>query len=167
MGATASIPRDRTRQLEVIDAGYSRTATLSYTVALEKLLDGPVMHGGTQMFRREDGYCRRLDELYRLRRRGGPGDRERLLKTLREATAGFVGTADCPMFHFLPELLELYPDAKVVLVTRDPARWWRSFGAFTQVDAHRSFAVRCLELYLAPLPGARWFPSITRGFDDE
>ncbi|KAK7914037.1 hypothetical protein PG985_011740 [Apiospora marii] len=166
MGATASVPRDRTRQLQVIDAGYSRTATLSYSLALEHLLGGPVMHGGTQMFHREDGYCRQLDDLYRLRR-AGPGEHTKLLKTLRDVTEGFVGTADCPMFHFLPELLELYPDAKVVLVTRDPASWWRSFGAFTQVDAYRVFAVRCLEVYLAPLPGARWFPSITRGFDDD
>ncbi|KAK6829609.1 hypothetical protein PG990_012144 [Apiospora arundinis] len=169
MGATASVPRDRTRQLQVIDAGYSRTATLSYSLALERLLDGPSMHGGTQMFRREDAYCRQLDELYRLRRssNNNNNNHEQLLKTLKEVTAGFVACADCPMFHFLPELLELYPDAKVVLVTRDPASWWRSFGAFTQADDYRGFAVRCLELYLSPLPGARWFPSITRGFDDD
>ncbi|KAK7961799.1 NAD dependent epimerase/dehydratase [Apiospora aurea] len=173
MGATASVPRDRTRQLQVIDAGYARTATLSYSLALARLLDGPVMHGGTQLFRRKDSYCRQLDALYRLRRGDSTttanprGAHERLLKTLRDVTEGFVACADCPLLHFLPELLELYPDAKVVLVTRDPASWWRSFGAFTQVDAVRGLAVRCLEVYLAPLPGARWFPSITRGFDDD
>lgn len=166
MGATASVPRDRTRPLQVIDAGYARTATLSYALALERLLGGPVMHGGTQLFGREDGYCRRLDDLYRLRRAGEAGHAQ-LLRTLRDVTEGFVGTADCPLLHFLPELLELYPEARVVLVTRDPAGWWRSFGAFTRVDAYRALAVRCLEVFLAPLPGARWFPSITRGFDDE
>ncbi|KAK8016900.1 hypothetical protein PG993_015089 [Apiospora rasikravindrae] len=71
MGATASVPRDRTRQLQVIDAGYARTATLSYSLALSRLLDGPVMHGGTQLFHREDSYCRQLDALYRLRRAPG------------------------------------------------------------------------------------------------
>jgi hypothetical protein len=31
-----------------------------------------------------------------------------------------------PHVMVVPELLELYPDAKVVLVTRDPERWWPS-----------------------------------------
>ncbi len=55
MGASPSIPRDRTRQLEVIGAGYGRTGTSTISMALEKLLDGPVMHGGTQILAREDG----------------------------------------------------------------------------------------------------------------
>jgi chloramphenicol 3-O-phosphotransferase len=38
----------------VIGAGYSRTGTLSMALALEKLLDGPVMHGGSQLLGRED-----------------------------------------------------------------------------------------------------------------
>lgn len=55
MGASPSIPRDRSRQLEVIGAGYGRTGTSAISMALEKLLDGPVMHGGTQILAREDG----------------------------------------------------------------------------------------------------------------
>ena len=55
MGAAPSIPRDRSRQLEVIGAGYGRTGTSAISMALEKLLDGPVMHGGSQILAREDG----------------------------------------------------------------------------------------------------------------
>jgi hypothetical protein len=55
MGGTASVPQDRSRTLKVIGAGYSRTGTLSMAMALEKLLDGPVMHGGSQLLGREDG----------------------------------------------------------------------------------------------------------------
>ena len=55
MGAVPSIPRDRSRQLEVIGAGYGRTGTSAISMALEKLLDGPVMHGGSQILAREDG----------------------------------------------------------------------------------------------------------------
>jgi hypothetical protein len=55
MGGVASIPQDRTRSLQAIGAGYSRTGTLSIALAFEKLLDGPVMHGGSQLLGREDG----------------------------------------------------------------------------------------------------------------
>lgn len=55
MGANPSIPQDPSKTLKVIGAGYSRTGTLSMTFALEKLLDGPVMHGGSQFLGREDG----------------------------------------------------------------------------------------------------------------
>lgn len=55
MGQVASIPTDKRRRLEVIDAGLPRTGTLSYAYALEKLLDGPVHHTATQLFNREDG----------------------------------------------------------------------------------------------------------------
>lgn len=49
------MPSDPSRSLKVIGAGYSRTGTLSMALALEKLLDGPVMHGGSQLLGREDG----------------------------------------------------------------------------------------------------------------
>lgn len=55
MGGKVSKPTDPTRELQVIGAGYSRTGTLSMAMALEKLLDGPVMHGGSQFVGREDG----------------------------------------------------------------------------------------------------------------
>jgi hypothetical protein len=54
MGQVASIPTDKRRRLKVIDAGFSRTGTLSYTYALELLLEGPVHHTATQLFNRED-----------------------------------------------------------------------------------------------------------------
>lgn len=55
MGGVPSIPRDKSQSLRVIGAGYSRTGTVTMQLALEKLLDGPVMHGGTHIFSREDG----------------------------------------------------------------------------------------------------------------
>jgi hypothetical protein len=55
MGAAASVPSDRGRSLKIIGAGYSRTGTLSLALALEVLLGGPVMHGGSQLLGREDG----------------------------------------------------------------------------------------------------------------
>jgi hypothetical protein len=55
------------------------------------------------------------------------GDKQRSLKLLREVFNGFVGGTDNPVIVVIPELLELYPDAKVVLVTRETERWWQSF----------------------------------------
>ena len=55
MGGVPSIPTDPTRTLQVINASYSRTGTVSMQLALEKLLNGPVCHGGTQLLGREDG----------------------------------------------------------------------------------------------------------------
>lgn len=55
MGGAPSKPGDSSRGLEVIGAGYSRTGTVSTQLALEKVLNGPVLHGGTHMITREDG----------------------------------------------------------------------------------------------------------------
>lgn len=55
MGGVASIPTDPSRTVQVISAGYSRTGTVSMSMALDKLLDGPILHGGTQIFVRDDG----------------------------------------------------------------------------------------------------------------
>lgn len=77
------------------------------------------------------------------------------MKLLKELTTGFVGVTDTPNFDFIPELVELYPDAKVVLVTRDPERWWTSIGG----NLKYAFPW-CLPILTAPMPGLRWFPSI-------
>lgn len=55
MGGVPSVPQDRSRRIQVIAAGYSRTGTTSISIALARLLDGPVFHGGNQIFQREDG----------------------------------------------------------------------------------------------------------------
>jgi hypothetical protein len=49
MGGVPSKP-DPAARMQVLGLGYGRTGTLSLTIALEKLLDGPVAHGGCQAF---------------------------------------------------------------------------------------------------------------------
>ncbi|KAK6839456.1 hypothetical protein PG995_007272 [Apiospora arundinis] len=156
MGGTPSKPGDPSRGLEVIGAGFSRTGTVSMQLALEKILNGPVIHGGTHMISREDAYQRKWIEAYEARRRG---DKERTLKLLREITAGYVGITDLPGINFIPELQELYPDAKVVLVTRDPEKWWKSVGAIT-----KSTSLWYLPYITAPMPGWRWIPAMIGEF---
>lgn len=106
MGGVASIPTDPSREVQVISAGYSRTGTVSMSMALDKLLDGPILHGGTQILVRDDEYCNLWIKAYKAR---NAGDRETTLKLVRRATAGFVGTADLPPADFIPEMMELYP----------------------------------------------------------
>src|SRR5436190_21833694 len=49
------IPKDLSRSIQVIGAGYSRTGTVSLSLALEKLLRGPVCHSGSACILREEG----------------------------------------------------------------------------------------------------------------
>lgn len=86
-------------------------------------------------------------------------DKPALLALLREATAGFVAVTDAPANCFVPELLELYPDARVVTVTRDRARWWASWGAVKDA-AGAGF----LNVVLAVVPGRRWYPWLVTQF---
>jgi hypothetical protein len=55
MGNTPSIPTDPTKTTLVIGAGFSRTGTVSLSLALERLLGSPVCHSGTAILGREEG----------------------------------------------------------------------------------------------------------------
>ncbi|KAH8171170.1 hypothetical protein LIA77_09951 [Sarocladium implicatum] len=121
MGLAASRPTDPAVTPKVIVAGFSNTGTLSLAEALQKLLDGTVLHTGSALYGREDEYARQWVRILKARK-----DREKLLKLLREATVGYVAVADSPAALFVPELLELYPDAKVVLTDTDSSQWWES-----------------------------------------
>ncbi|KAM0264264.1 hypothetical protein ACHAQJ_000753 [Trichoderma viride] len=160
MGGVPSIPTDQTRTLQVIGAGYSRTGTLSMTLALERLLDGPVMHGGTHMFGREDAYVRLWCEIYANRQ-----NKPLLMKVLRKATAGFVAVTDNPAVSFLAELVELYPDAKVVLVTRDPDHWFSSYRKLMKL-ANLDGSQWPLKVLLWPCPTWRWAPVWIQGLGE-
>ncbi|KAI0202710.1 hypothetical protein F4808DRAFT_421080 [Astrocystis sublimbata] len=150
MGGVASIPTDSSRKMKVISAGYSRTGTVSMSFALEKLLNGPVLHGGTQILLRDDDYCSTWIKAYEARE---AGDKELTLKLVQKATAGFVGAADLPTSDFMPEMMELYPDAKVVLVGRDPEKWWNSVAALVSRTTPW-----WLSVVVAPIPGWRYIP---------
>ncbi|KAJ4408409.1 hypothetical protein N0V82_009708 [Gnomoniopsis sp. IMI 355080] len=151
MGGAPSKP-DASRTVEVIGAGYSKTGTLSMQLALETLLQGPVMHGGTHLLKREDAFNKAFYAAYQARE---AGDHQTTLKLLRQLTAGFAGLVDAPIYDFLPELCELYPEAKVVLVTRDPAKWWASMGG------NFEYALPWyVPILTAPVPGLRYMPGI-------
>lgn len=86
-------------------------------------------------------------------------DKARLLPLLRTATEGFVAVTDAPANCFVPELLELYPGAEVVCVERDRAGWWASWASVTET-AGAGF----LRVFLAVVPGKRWYPVLVGQF---
>lgn len=85
-------------------------------------------------------------------------DRQRTLKLVKEATKGFSGLVDIPCVFFISELVELYPDVKFVLNTRDTKKWWESFGNLLgHVPGY-------FTVLTAVAPGIRWIPKILRAF---
>lgn len=92
-------------------------------------------------------YPRQWVEVYRARH-----DRPKLLKALREVTRGFVGITDMPGVHFIEELCEIYPEARVVCVRRDPKRWLRSAQHMSD-----KMTAWYMPVLMWPMPAARWF----------
>jgi Sulfotransferase domain len=99
--------------LEVIGAGFGRTGTMSLKVALEELGFGPCYHM-SEVFAHPEHV-----ELWRAAVQGKPLDWERIF-------GGYRSTVDWPGCTFYRELMENYPDAKVILTVRDPQRWYES-----------------------------------------
>jgi hypothetical protein len=100
--------------VEVIGAGLGRTGTLSLKLALERLLGGPCHHM-VEFFKRPQqvrAWAQALD--------GRAVDWDALL-------ADYRAVVDWTAAAFLPELLDAYPDAIVVLSVRDVDEWWRSY----------------------------------------
>lgn len=89
-------------------------------------------------------------------------DRPKLLKLLQQATAGFVAITDAPGNCFVEELLELYPEAEVICVTRDREKWWASWEAVSK-QAGAGF----LNMFLMPVPGKRWYPKLVSQFSKQ
>lgn len=85
-----------------------------------------------------------------------------MMKLLSTITTGFVGITDSPGSSFVPELQELYPDAKVVLVTRDPQRWVESMGPILN-----AWALWWMSWLVWPCPTWRWFPSLLKEILDK
>jgi hypothetical protein len=103
----------RAMTLRVIGAGLGRTGTTSLKLALEELLAAPCYH------------------MVEVRER--PGDPHVWAEAYQGRTpewdtffAGYDATVDWPAAPFWPELSAVFPDAIILLSTRDAASWWKS-----------------------------------------
>ncbi len=99
--------------LEVIGAGFGRTGTMSLKVALEELGFGPCYHM-TEVFAHPEHVGS-----WEAAARGEPVDWDHLFH-------GYRASVDWPGAAFYKDLMERYPDAKVILTVRDPDRWYES-----------------------------------------
>jgi len=99
--------------LQVIGAGCGRCGTTSLARALEMLGCGPCYHMQVAMLRYPD-------MKFRVRAAAGePVDFRRFFRKYRAAV-------DWPSCEFYQQLMAAYPDAKVLLNTRDPESWYES-----------------------------------------
>ncbi len=102
--------------VELIGTGFGRTGTLSTKHALERLGFGPCHHMLEAMA--HPGQFRHLEAHVR----GEPVD-------WGAAFAGYRSQVDFPGACVWRELLEAFPEAKVLHTVRDPGRWWDSTRA--------------------------------------
>jgi hypothetical protein len=157
MGQHYSSPQSGTTPL-VIGAGLPRTGTSSFCRALEILLDRPVYHGGTQITL---GPPEEIKTWIRLLSQWPPTNQQRVqenLRLIKSRIDGFVATADSPLCGLVPELLELYPNAKVICTIRDVHGWERSMSQVAGA-ATKGF----LRVVLFPLPTMRHFTDYIDG----
>lgn len=99
--------------IELIGAGLPRTGTLTQKVALEQLGLAPCYHWVDLLAD--------LDQL-ELWNRAMDGEAR-----WEEIFKGARSTVDWPAGYFYRELVDAYPDAKVLLSVRDPEAWEPSF----------------------------------------
>jgi hypothetical protein len=102
---------------------------------------------------RED-YNKRWTQAFRARR---AGDIERAKKIVAQQTKGYAVLLDVPHISFVPELVELYPEAKFVLVERNPESWWKSFSKVMDMCYNP-----VLPFMTWPAPNFDWFPAHLR-----
>jgi hypothetical protein len=99
--------------LKVIGAGFGRTGTFSLKIALEELGFRPCYHM-TELFSIPEA-----NEQWEAITRGVPVDWNAVF-------AGYQATVDWPACTFYKELVQAYPEAKVLLTVRDPEKWYES-----------------------------------------
>ncbi|TPI70797.1 sulfotransferase family protein [Mesorhizobium sp. B3-1-3] len=100
--------------LKVIGTGFGRTGTDSMREALTMLGFGPCHHMSEVMAHEEQ------KALWRALAKGAAPDWGRLF-------AGYKSCVDWPSAHYWRELIEIYPQARVILTWRSPESWWESF----------------------------------------
>lgn len=122
--------------LQVIGAGFGRTGTASLKAALETLGFNKCYH--MFEFMEHPEHARHWDDALK----GKPVAWDRLLE-------GYQATVDWPGCTFYRELMDAYPDAKVVLSVRDPERWFESANA-TIFTAPRGGLQQLLQLLTTP-----------------
>jgi hypothetical protein len=102
--------------LKIIGAGFGRTGTRSLKEALEILGFGPCYHM-VEAFEHPEHI-----PTWNAAIRGEPVDWKKLFHD-------YQATVDWPACTFYKTLMDVYPDAKVLLSVRDPEKWYESVSS--------------------------------------
>lgn len=132
--------RQRQVPMKVLVLGFPRTGTSSMQMALEHLGFGPCYHMRTVITEKPHDSTMWL-EAFRAKYDGigtfGTEQWDQLLGDHRSV-------CDLPAIAFGPELMEAYPDAKIILTNRDVASWHASCGK-TLLQARRYWLHQVLQ----------------------
>lgn len=107
--------------LAVIGIGFGRTGTSSLKQALDRLGFGPCHHM-TEVRGNEE-----QTQFWRAAGRGETADWDR-------GYAGYRSACDWPTVHFWRQLADYYPDARLILTTRDADAWYDSVANTISYD---------------------------------
>ncbi len=143
--------------MDVIGAGFGRTGTMSLKVALQQLGFAPCLHMIDLL-----GGQPELSDTFREAYEGKSVDWKESLKEFR-------ATVDWPGCSFYKDLMELYPDAPVILTVRDPEAWYKStydtiYQAALQIVEMPEFADRPVTKMLQTIV---WNGDLEGRFDDK
>lgn len=122
--------------IKVIGAGFGRTGTMSLKYALEELGFDKCYHMMEVMKNR--GHAQFWYEASQ----GKPVQWDKVFE-------GYLATVDWPACTFYRDLMEQYPDAKVLLTVREPEKWYES--AYTTIYQIRNGLFGWLTPYLPTL----------------
>lgn len=121
--------------IKVIGAGFGRTGTTSTKAALERLGLAPCYHMREILQPRPGFNDGHLDAWHAFATGRGGMDWEWLLQH-------YEAVLDHPVCLFYEDLLEIFPDAKVVLNVREPEAWFRSWATLWRaVDVMKRLSV--------------------------
>jgi hypothetical protein len=143
--------------MQVLNLSFSKTGTLSMAAALSTLLGGPVMHGHDMTSDpKVDGhfFLPPLRHQFNL-----PGGRAYARADWDAGMSGYVGACDIAATYLWRQLMDTYPDARIVLVQRPIDKWlisWRDNILDSGIYHPIGTAVLWLEKWFA-LTGAATF----------
>ena len=153
----ANIDRNAGVDVQVIGAGLPRTGTSSLVAAMEILGFGPSFHFIEIIYNPE--YAPILERLLQAFRvtssRFALKSKEEsdVMKVeLKNIFRGYKSTFDTPACHLVPELMELYPHAKVLLSVRDnDETWYKSVQDTIKIVEKRWYKLLTLPIGAKPI----------------
>jgi hypothetical protein len=85
------------------------------------------------------------------------GDHQRTQKLIKKMLAGYAGVTDHPYDTCLQDVYDVWPNAKYVLVQRDPEKWWPSHAKLFEIADNP-----ILPILTWPSPGIRYVSKVTQ-----